>query len=95
MKGEVRREDGRWGTDTMAKREIGENTYVVLVQPLNDERNASHVVSVLADTVNGEDLGFPNGLRKYEIRDSGYETLVSGTVAENEKLAAMISKGVN
>jgi len=31
MKGTTRRVEGRNGTDTMAKREIGNNTYLVIV----------------------------------------------------------------
>lgn len=95
MRGDVERIDGSYGTDTMAKREIAGNTYLVVVKPRPDENGESHHVAVLADTVNGDDHGFPHSTDNFVLRNSGYDSLVSGGVMEGEKLAPVISKAVN
>jgi len=94
MKGETRRVDGYKGTDTMAKREIGGNTYLVIVTQRNDD-DISHEVAVYADKVNGDDHGFPEDTIPYTIDRTGWDKFVSGTVKHDEELAKVISMAVN
>jgi len=94
MKGTTRRVEGRNGTDTMAKREIGNNTYLVIVLTRDDD-NISHQIIVYADKVNGEDYGFPEDTMGYTLRQSDWDELVYAKVKHGKELAPVISKAVN
>jgi hypothetical protein len=94
MKGDTRRVEGRNGTDTMAKREIAGNTYLVIVVTMDSDTH-SHTVIAYADKVNGHDLGFPDNTMGYVIRNSDWDELVHGKVKHSEELALVISKVVN
>lgn len=94
MKGETRRVKGRNGTDTIAKREIAGNTYIVVVAPIDDTRY-SHTIIVWADKVDGADNGMPSKSRAYKVKDKGYDELAATKVRKDKELAPVISKTVN
>lgn len=94
MKGETRRVEGRDGTDTMAKREIAGNTYLVIVATKESD-NISHQILVYADKVKGEDHGFPSDTMGYTLRSTDYDQLIYAKVKHDESLAPVISKAVN
>jgi len=78
----------------MAKREIGDNTYLVIIAT-NDGDNISHKVIVYGDTVSGEDHGFPEDTMGYTLRNTDWDQLVYADVKNSEKLAPVVSKAVN
>lgn len=94
MKGETKRYDSYRGTIIAAKREILGKTYLVVVYP---ERGGSQTIMVYADTVHGNDLGFPDDMnggidwerivkteRDDEPRSAAVATAVSDAVSTLE-----------
>lgn len=94
MKGETRRFKGRHGTDTIAKREIAGNTYIVVVAPIGETRY-SHAVVVYADKINGDDHGFPESAMTHKVRNKGYKALTQNKVRKDKELSPVIAKTVN
>lgn len=77
----------------MAKRDIGGNTYLVIVIP-SDDVGYSHHVTVHGDKKHGKDKGFPDGTYGYEVRDK-YDYLTGTKVRDNKELAPVVAKAVN
>lgn len=92
--GEIKRSKGMHGTDTIAKREIGGNTYIIIVAPMDDHL-VDYRVATYADKVSGEDFGIPESAAGYKVRNYGYDLLVSDDVMYNENLARKSSKILN
>lgn len=91
MKGDVIRYESRHGTTTEGKRDIGGDTYVVRVIPLDDARY-SHIIVVSADSITGEDHG--------HIESNGetyndYSRITSRKIRHGSDLAKEVSKAVN